>query len=150
MLVLCMVIGLVAPLLLYQINPPMLTASSVVTLKYDVAQEKTVNGRKVITYSPAEDLTAPDGSGELEANISALVAKREAVMTDFANLIQLYNNKYVNDSTVSVFGYHYKAPSLLSGAFIKQTIKIAGAFCIVGFIVCMILLIHSRRKEEKA
>ena len=65
-LVLCMVIGLVAPLLLYQINPPMLTASSVVTLKYDVAQEKTVNGRKIITYSPASDLTAPDGSGDLD------------------------------------------------------------------------------------
>lgn len=86
----------------------------------------------------------------LEANISALIAKREAVMTDFANLIQLYNDKYVNDSTISVLGYQYKAPSLLSGAFIKQAIKIAGAFCVVGFIVCMILLINSRRKEEKA
>ena len=86
----------------------------------------------------------------LEANISALEAKREAVMTDFANLIQQYNDKYVNDMTVSVFGYQYKAPSLLSGAFIKQVIKTAGVFCVIGFIVCMILLIHSRRKEEKA
>lgn len=86
----------------------------------------------------------------LEANISSLVAKREAVMKDFADLIRQYNDKYVNDATVSVFGYQYRAPSLLSGAFIKQTIKIAGAFCLVGFIVCMILLIHSRRKEEKA
>lgn len=86
----------------------------------------------------------------LEANIASLETKREAVMTDFANLIQQYNDKYVNDMTVSVFGYQYKAPSLLSGAFIKQTIKIAGAFCAAGFIVCMILLINSRRKEEKA
>ena len=67
-LVLCMMVGLAAPLLLYQINPPMLTATSVVTLKYDVSQEKTVNGRKIITYSPAEDLTAPDGNGELDLN----------------------------------------------------------------------------------
>ena len=86
----------------------------------------------------------------LETNISTLAAKREAVMKDFADLIRQYNDKYVNDATVSVFGYQYRAPSLLSGAFIKQTIKIAGAFCLVGFIVCMILLIHSRRKEEKA
>ena len=86
----------------------------------------------------------------LETNISALVTKREAVMKDFASLIQLYNDKYVNDMTVSVFGYHYKTPSLLSGAFIKQVIKTAGVFCVIGFIVCMILLIHSRRKEEKA
>ena len=86
----------------------------------------------------------------LETNISALVTKREAVMKDFASLIQLYNDKYVNDMTVSVFGYHYKTTSLLSGAFIKQVIKTAGVFCVIGFIVCMILLIHSRRKEEKA
>ena len=86
----------------------------------------------------------------LEKNISALEAKREAIMTDFADLIQLYNDKYVNDMTVSVMNYQYKAPSLLSGAFIKETIKIAGVFCVVGFIVCMILLINSRRKEEKA
>ena len=86
----------------------------------------------------------------LETNIAAVVAKREAVMKDFADLIQLYNDKYVNDATVSVFGYQYKAPSLLSGAFIKQVIKTAGVFCVIGFIVCMILLIISRRKEEKA
>lgn len=86
----------------------------------------------------------------LETNISTLAAKREAVMKDFADLIRQYNDKYVNDATVSVFGYQYKAPSLLSGAFIKQTIKIAGMFCVVGFIVCMILLIRDRRKEEKA
>ena len=67
-LVLCMVVGAVAPLLLYQINPPMLTATSVVTLKYDVARERTVNGRKVVTYSPAQDLTAPDGNSELDLN----------------------------------------------------------------------------------
>lgn len=86
----------------------------------------------------------------LEKNIDTLVVKREAVMKDFADLIQLYNDKRVNDMTVSVFGYQYKAPSLLSGAFIKQVIKTAGVFCVIGFIVCMILLIHSRRKEEKA
>ena len=86
----------------------------------------------------------------LEANISAVVTKREAVMQDFADLIQLYNDKYVNDMTVSVFNYQYMTPSLLSGAFIKQVIKTAGVFCVLGFIVCLILLIHSRRKEEKA
>ena len=85
----------------------------------------------------------------LEKNIDTLVAKREAVMNDFAGLIQLYNEKRVNDVTVSVFGYQYKTPSLLSGTFIKQVIKTAGVFCVIGFIVCMILLINSRRKEEK-
>ena len=113
-----------------------------------VVPERTVEEleamAKVAEENAAKKITA------LEANISALEAKRETVMTDFANLIQLYNDKYVNDMTVSVFGYQYKAPSLLSGAFIKQVIKTAGVFCVIGFIVCMILLIHSRRKEEKA
>ena len=67
-LVVCLVVGAVAPLLLYQINPPMLTATSVVTLKYDVAQTRTVNGRTVVTYSPAKDLTTPDGNGDLDLN----------------------------------------------------------------------------------
>ena len=97
----------------------------------------------------AEENTAKQVAA-LEANIAALETKRESVMTDFANLIQQYNNKYVNDATVSIFDYQYKAPSLLSGAFIKQVIKTAGVFCVIGLIVCLILLIHSRRKEEKA
>lgn len=67
-LVLCLVVGIIAPLLLYQINPPMLTATSVVTLKYDVSREQIINSRKIITYSPAQDLTAPDGNGELDLN----------------------------------------------------------------------------------
>ena len=49
-LVLCLVVGVCAPLLLYQIQKPMLTVSSVVTLRYEV------NGRTV------SDLTAPDGT----------------------------------------------------------------------------------------
>ena len=67
-LVLCLVIGLTAPLLLYQISPPMLTATSVVTLKYNVARTQTVNGRTVTRYSAAKDLTAPDGNGDLDLN----------------------------------------------------------------------------------
>ena len=118
--------------------------------------EGTVEEIVVPEYTPeeleerakaAEENTAKQVAA-LEANISALETKRESVMKDFADLIQQYNDKYVNDATVSVFGYQYKAPSLLSGAFIKQAIKVAGAFCLVGFIVCLILLINSRRKEQ--
>ena len=38
---------------------------------------------------------------------------------------------------------------LLSGAFAKQTLKVAGPFCAVGFMMCLVLIIISRRKEEK-
>ncbi len=49
-LVLCLTVGVCAPLLLYQLNRPELTVSSVVTLRYEV------NG------APVADLTAPDGT----------------------------------------------------------------------------------------
>ena len=49
-LVLCLVMGVCAPLLLYQFTKSPLTVSSVVTLRYEV------KGKQV------EDLTAPDGT----------------------------------------------------------------------------------------
>ena len=55
LLVLCLVVGICIPLLLYQINNPELIVSSVVTLRYEV------NGKQVT------DLTAPDGT-DLDLN----------------------------------------------------------------------------------
>ncbi len=49
-LVLCLTVGVCAPLLLYQLNRPELTVSSVVTLRYEV------------DGLPVADLTAPDGT----------------------------------------------------------------------------------------
>ena len=118
------------------------------TVEEIVVPERTQEELEEMAKAAAEN--AAKKVAALEANISSLETKREAVMKDFASLIQQYNDKYVNDATVSIFNYQYKAPSLLSGAFIKQVIKTAGVFCVIGFIVCLILLIHSRRKEEKA
>ena len=61
-LVLCLLVGVSAPLLMYQFSKPMLTVSSVVTLNYEIARKQIVNGEEVITYSPVQDLTAPDGT----------------------------------------------------------------------------------------
>ncbi len=58
LLVLCLLVGLCAPLLMYQMNKPMLTVSSAVTLNYRVPGP---NGTQVQVSS----LTAPDG-GELD------------------------------------------------------------------------------------
>ena len=59
-LVLCLVVGICAPLLLYQFNKPELTVSSVVTLNYSVPTERG-------EYISVADLTAPDGE-ELDLN----------------------------------------------------------------------------------
>ena len=51
--------GICVPLLLYQFRQKPLTVSSVVTLRYDVVKR---NGSgQLISSSPVEDLTAPDG-----------------------------------------------------------------------------------------
>ena len=53
-LVLCLAVGVCAPLIMYQVKKPMLTVTSVVTLNYDVP---TVNGNSL---TPVTTLTAPE------------------------------------------------------------------------------------------
>ncbi len=86
----------------------------------------------------------------LEADIDVLLAKRESIMKDFQALIKLYNDQQINDLTVNVSDVKYSTPKLLSGAFIKQTLKVAGPIVLAGFIVCAVLFIIRNRKEEKA
>ena len=72
-LVLCLVVGICAPLLLYQFTKSPLTVSSVVTLRYEaptkVLKEKAdgSEGKEWVVpddpdYAPVSDLSAPDGS----------------------------------------------------------------------------------------
>ncbi len=76
-LVLCLVVGICAPLLLYQFSKPELTVSSVVILRYEApvkVLEKGKGGQEdtwIIPenpeYAPVSDLSAPDGS-DLDLN----------------------------------------------------------------------------------
>ncbi len=67
-LVLCMVVGMCAPLVLYQFTRKPLKVSSVVTLKYEI-QDPTLTSEQLsaldpdeeIPMVPVEDLTAPNG-----------------------------------------------------------------------------------------
>lgn len=86
----------------------------------------------------------------VEEKIRALTEKKNAIVNDFAAMLDAYTAQEINEKTVSVTAVRYKTPSLLSGTFIVKAIKTAGPICAVGFMVCMVLLIRSRRKEEKA
>lgn len=86
---------------------------------------------------------------DLETAIDTLLARREEIMKTFSELIALYNAEQINDLTVVVSKIKYDVPKLLSGGFAKQTIKVAGPICAVGFMVCLVLLIISRHREEK-
>ena len=99
-----------------------------------------------------EELTAAEKAAlraDVEQKLDMLRAKRDDVRSDFAAMLDAYAAREINEKTVSVSGLKYKTPSLLSGAYIVKVIKTAGPFCAVGFMVCMVLLIISRKKEEK-
>lgn len=85
----------------------------------------------------------------LEKSISTLVAKGEASIKEFHSLLDAFNAQEINDLTITVTGYKYNTPKILSGAFIKAAIKTAGPVCAIGFMLCMVLIIISRKREEK-
>ena len=78
-----------------------------------------------------------------------LITKKDAIVNDFAVMLDEYTVQQIKERTVSVTKAKYTAPSLISSSFAIKTIKTAGPLCAIGFIVCMALLIISRRKEEK-
>ena len=69
-LVFCMLVGISAPLLMYQFNKPMMTVSSVVSLRYDVPNEEyekakkkndTEAMRELDKTVPVSELVTPEG-----------------------------------------------------------------------------------------
>ena len=64
-ILLCLALGICAPLLMYQFTKAPLTVSSVATLRYDVVRRNAEG--QIISSTPVKDLTAPDG-GELDLN----------------------------------------------------------------------------------
>ena len=70
-LVLCLTVGLCAPLLLYQISKPELTVSSVVMLRYEAPVKVLKDDEWIVPddpeYEPVSDLSAPDGT-DLDLN----------------------------------------------------------------------------------
>ena len=117
------------------------------TMAVEEIQELT--DEEIAAAAEAAEEAAKRQIAALDKGIAALVEKRAAVTESFQALLKAYEQQQINEQMVSAFGFHYNAPKLLSGAFIKRVIKTAGPICAIGFIVCMILLIRSRRKEKE-
>ena len=123
----------------------------------DGAQTETASVEEIQALSDEEIAAAAEAAEEaskrqiaaLDKSIAALIEKRTAVTDSFRALLKAYEEQQINEQTVSAFNYRYDTPKLLSGAFIKRVIKTAGPICAVGFMICMILLICSRRKEDR-
>ena len=115
-LVLCLLLGVCAPLLLYQFNKPMLEVSSVVTLNYEIPwvnasgrqltlaqykaelaeQGQSLPDDMEITWTPVASLMAPDGSDlDLNAITSAYVlseAMKDLSLSKSVSLSSLRSN----------------------------------------------------------
>ena len=86
----------------------------------------------------------------LEENIRTLVAEGDAVIADFRAMLEYYNNQQINELTVSVSEPAYRTPQLVSASFIVRAVKTTGPIVAIGFMVCMVLIVISRKKEGKA
>lgn len=107
---------------------------------------ETVNTRK-------EDARAENKTGEqtrLEGQIAAVLQQKDAITQEFEMLLDAYSREQINEDTFVVTAVRYEAPRLVSGAFAVKAVKTAGPLCAVTLIVCLILLIADRRKEQKA
>lgn len=109
-----------------------------------ITGEEDVAAAEPMTEAEKQALQA-----DVEAKIQALVTKKDGITADFVAMMDAYTTQEVNERTVSATAAKYETPKILSGAFVVKTIKTAGPICAVGFIVCMVLLVISRRKEEK-
>lgn len=84
-----------------------------------------------------------------EAEITALEEKCDAVVADFSEMVKAWNASKLNDLTVTVSGYRYSAPGILSGAFIATAIKTVGPIGALAVIVCLCMIIAAKKREEK-
>lgn len=111
------------------------------------AGETGTTGAAKNTSGQAEITEA--GKSAMETSIQAVAEKGSACIDDFEALLKVFNDEEINDQTISVTKYIYKAPKILSGAFITAGIKTAGPFCAIGLMLCILLVIRSRRKEAR-
>ena len=85
----------------------------------------------------------------LEENIRMLVAEGDDLIAELQEMLENYNAQQINEKTIAVTGPSYKEPKLLSGTFAAQAVKTAGPVVAIGFMLCMVMIVISRGKEEK-
>ena len=85
----------------------------------------------------------------VEKNISSVLKKFNTITESFSATMNAYSEKEMNDSTVAITKIKYDTPKLLSGAFVKQAIKTAGPVCVLGLLVCIVIMINSQRRARK-
>ena len=116
----------------------------------ETAAENTAENATQPEASAIENVDISAQMAALNRGVNRLQARQRVITNQFNSLIKAYNDQEINEGTVSVSEIEYESPFLISGAFVKRTIKVAGPICVLGLMVCLVLIIISRLKEEKA
>ena len=85
----------------------------------------------------------------LQASINRLLEKHNTAIGTLDEMIKSLNSENINELTVHYSSARYKAPSIISGSFIKLAVLTCGPICAIGFIAALVLIIISRLKEKK-
>ena len=85
----------------------------------------------------------------VEKSISTALNKLRAITESFSSTMTAYSEKEMNDNTLAIAKVKYYSPKLLSGAFAKQLIMAAGPVCVLGLLVCIVIMINSQRRARK-
>lgn len=102
------------------------------------------------TESAAHSERVAQSAALLESDIQHIAEAHQAIKNDFAELINAYNAKTINDTTVQIIPDRYYTLNLFSKPFVVSAFKTVAPLCALGFMVCLVLIIISRKKEQKA
>lgn len=85
----------------------------------------------------------------LEKNMAALAQKGQGILDDFKAMLEAFNQTQINEQNLAVTPVRYHTPRVLSGAFVKRAIMVAGPICALGFLACMLMIFISRKREGR-
>ena len=131
-------------------RPEVLKTTSKGGLENGEGNKTTVIVKKATAAEIAEAERRLNAQREaLEESIRTIVTDGEAVISEFGAMLESYNAQLVNEANFAVGTPRYVTPTLINSSFISRAIETAGPLVALGFMVCMVLIIISRKKEEK-
>lgn len=110
--------------------------------------EETTENESEVAASAVSEEEYEAQKTVVEKSISMALNKLRAITESFSSTMTAYSEKEMNDNTMAIAKVKYDSPKLLSGAFIKQTIKTAGPVCVLGLLVCIVIMINSQRRTR--
>lgn len=90
--------------------------------------------------------TNKDAIAILEEDIAELLIRKDAVLSQFEDMIDAYNQETLTQDAIMVTNARIATRKILSGSFAVKAIKTTGPICVIALIICMVLLILEDKK----